>query len=181
MWPKYATAKMMHRFRGRHILPHSSLQLLVNGKPVLKNEPSNNKSWRNTSEHRYTSAINARPMYACMHVYIYLHAVRALPLCVCLLEGVHTYVCDPERRGKERESKTNFTCILLQTLKNFDNHFQSSWAVVHCFGVFGCTALRGESWALFCLMKLWSVCSLSAGTVLKTSYLKTPPAVWNVK
>ncbi len=57
-------------------------------------------SFRNTSEHRYTSAINAWSMYACMHVYIYLHAMRALPLCVCLLEGVHTYVCDPEKAGE---------------------------------------------------------------------------------
>ncbi len=72
----------------------------VNGKPVYQNEPSNNKSCRNTSEHIYTSAINAWSMYVCMHVYIYLHAMRALPLCVCLLEGVHTYVCDPEKAGE---------------------------------------------------------------------------------
>ncbi len=57
-------------------------------------------SFRSTSEHRYTSAINAWSMYVCMHVYIYLHAMRALPLCVCLLEGVHTYVCDPEKAGE---------------------------------------------------------------------------------
>lgn len=90
-----------------------------------------------------------------------------------LCEGLHLCV------RIWRRKKTCMHIITLQTHKNSDNHFQSnSMMVFFLSGTFVCALWRtaeGESWGLFCLMTLWSVCSLSAGTVLKTSYLKLPP------
>lgn len=97
----------------------------------------------------------------------HLHAIGVSPW-----RGAHLF---PMQKKKRKKVKTNFACILLQTLKKFDNHFQSPWAAAHCFGVFGCTALRGE--VEHC--SIWWNCGVFArclrGLSWKQAIWKLPP------